>query len=172
MKLSRSLALAVLAFGALLATTAHQVAASPPEIQVVNVDDTYVAPGLTRDCGFVVMRNDLGTIRIATFYRDGQPVREVDHYNINHCFTAHGHTIQARDHGLDSTEFHSDGSATLRTIGLAMFVLPGYGPVEGFAGNFVVEVDPYGNETVVHEAGQNHPLSPETHAILCGALAP
>jgi hypothetical protein len=172
MRTVRVLAASVLVLVAVVAAGPGPAAASPPDRQLITIDTTGPAPGLTRVCEFPVTRHDVGTIRVHSFYRNGELVRLVENYNIATDWTAYGHTISGRTGGVDVTAYNPDGSYSLMIGGPTDHItIPGYGYILGLVGNMLVEVDSAGNETITRDVGHPQYLL-ENYQTVCAALAP
>jgi hypothetical protein len=144
--------------------------ASGPTIQVVQIDQTVVAPAATQTCGFTILRHDVGTVRFIIHYDGaGNPVREVDVYHLNETFIANGLSITGRNMGPDNITYNTDGSTTILSAGPQAWTISlGGGPVWGTAGSVVTNVDASGNETTVRESGPDYTFD----TALCAALTP
>lgn len=173
MKSIRVIAILMVSLAALLTgVTAQPVGATPPEVQLINIDETWTAPGLTRICGFTVTRHDQGTARVHSFYRDGQLIRDVENDHLVTDFSANGHAVTGRTGGSAIERYNPDGSYSVMFTGPGdHIVVPGYGYVLGFVGNTLIEVDANGNETVIRDAGNNQ-VTLDAYQAVCSALAP
>jgi hypothetical protein len=152
----------------LVAGTGGRALASPPDIQVINVDETFPAVGITRFCGFPVLRHDQLTIRAITFYnQNGVPRRELDLLSGTATFTANGKSVVGMQQGIESYTFNPDGTTTALITGPRMVVLPGVGPVFGFTGTTRLVFDADGNLISFEGTGPSF-----TNPAVCSALAP
>lgn len=169
MKTTRLLFAAVISSILLLvAGTGGSVLASPPDIQVINVDETFPAGGMSAFCGFQVMRHDQLTIRVITHYdRNGNPTKELDHLNGTATFTANGNSVVGQQHGIESYTFNPDGTTSVLVTGPRMVVLPGHGPVWGSTGTARLVFDADGNVISFESTG---PVFSDP--AVCAALAP
>jgi hypothetical protein len=148
--------------------------ATPPTIQDITINHTFLAPRLTAACGFPVQRHDEGTLRVITrFDQNGNPIRELDQYHFTLYVSANGHTLTALDRETHRLTFHADGSMTFQDAGPGagpgpLLTLPGHGVVFAAVGGLVIEISPSGEETTVRESGLNIFNTP----VVCAALSP
>lgn len=167
-KVVKALLLAIALVTALCAWGAPRAFANPPDIQVINVDETFPAVGITRFCGFPVTRHDELTIRVITNYnQNGDPTRELDLLNGTSTFTANGKTVVGQQHGIESYTFNPDGTTTVLITGPRMVILPGYGPVFGYTGTTRIVFDADGNVISFEGTGPSF-----SDPAICSALAP
>lgn len=169
MKMTRLLFAGVIStFLLLVAGTGGSALASPPDIQVINVDETFPAGSLSNFCGFPVLRHDQVRVRIITHYdQSGNPIREMDLDHGTVSFTANGHTVSGTLHGFDSVTFNPDGTSVFFSAGPLLVVLPGVGPVWGANGTFRITYDQDGN---LISFEHNGPFFRDP--AICAALAP
>jgi hypothetical protein len=60
--------LVLLSLAALPLTVAAAAAADPPDRTIITVNQTALAVGMTRRCGFPIYRADIGTFKVMDFY--------------------------------------------------------------------------------------------------------
>jgi hypothetical protein len=166
--------LAVALVALLAAGPIPKALANPPDIQVVQYDETFQSPYWTGQCGFPVNRHNVGTLRISQYFdQGGNRVREIDAFNETGTISAHGISLTGRSHGPVVDTWHPDGSVTVLYTGInglasGLVVIPGNGIIHGTAGSTFIEIDAGGNVTQVRESGLNI-VNP---AAVCAALTP
>jgi hypothetical protein len=148
---------------------ARAALATPPTITELHVELTDIAPRVTSECGFTVMRSDDYYLRILTFYdQNGIATRELDLVHGTATFSANGKTVTGIYRGFDRYVFHEDGSLTRLSVAPSvMVVLPGVGPVWGQTGLMEIEYDSVGNILSVRRSGPDF-----FAADMCRALEP
>lgn len=119
--------------------------ADQPSIQRISFDSgQYVAPNLTRACGFTVMREDIVNVTIFT-YPDGTE-KDVWTGPSYTTWTGPGGSYTADVHGHITITPNPDGTTTVIEVGdNYLLTLPGDGVVRGSAGRQVDVFDQSGN---------------------------
>jgi hypothetical protein len=142
--------------------------ASPPDISESPVNETRDAFLATRTCGFQVLVQREGTIRLITRYDEsGNPVKEVGVLHVEDTFMANGRSITGFERYIIHTTYNADGSLDVLYAGPDRWVVqPGGGPVWGTAGSATIHISPEGEVTTIRESGPSRDFSPE----LCAAL--
>lgn len=148
---------------------AGPVSAGKPEQVIETVDDSFVDPFLSAECGVEVNVRATGHVTLRLFTdADGNPVRELNNYAIDVVFSSVNGEIHAKDVGADRFTYLDDGGFSLVIIGsVQSFSVPGQGRVYADVGRVMIEVDAAGNETFTPLGGQHD--SGQTEAI-CGVL--
>lgn len=151
---------------------------------VIDIDDTFLAPNLTRRCGFDVWAQFVGTITTSV-RRDGVLIERV---NLRRIFTGPGGSLTVVDVGVNKiTETISpDGTTVVLTITAAGSlpyhqVVPGQGSVGNNSGREVLQITLEWDEAageyvevdfqVLFDAGPNDELTDEDFALICEQLA-
>jgi hypothetical protein len=150
---------------------------------VTYIDDTFLAPNLTAQCGFDVWAHFVGTIR-SSVRKDGVLIERI---NLRRIFTGPGGSLTVVDTGVDKiTETISpDGTTIVITItsnGSLPYhtVVPGHGTVANNAGHEVIQItlewDEAAGEYVefdfqfLADAGPNDDFSDADYVVICAAL--
>lgn len=112
--------------GALLVVVlgATAAAAQPPEREVIPIDETFVDPFLSGECGVEVTVTLTGRVTAFTF-PDGQVLQELFTVNFEVVATAGDNQIRARNVGADLIRVAPDGTAILTTTGQVPFEFTG-----------------------------------------------
>ena len=151
---------------------------------VIYIDDTFLAPNLTLQCGFDVWAHFVGTITTSV-RRDGVVI---DRVNLRRIFTGPGGSLTVVDVGVDKiTETISpDGTTVVITVtasGSLPYhqVVPGHGSVGNNSGHEILQVTLEWNEAtgeyvevdfqVLFDAGPNDELTDADFAVICAELA-
>ncbi len=184
----RLLAMVLLAGLAPLMTAPGLVGAAPGpnsnKPTVTYIDDTFLAPNLTRQCGFDVWAHFVGTIT-SSVRRDGVLIERV---NLRRIFAGPGGSLTVVDVGVDKlTETISpDGTTVVITIATTgslpyHFVVPGHGSVVNNAGHELLQITLEWDEAageyvevdfqVLFDAGPNDGVTAADNAVICAALA-
>jgi hypothetical protein len=143
--------------------------AAKPVIETVPIDETNVIT-----CqGFVVNESVEGTIKIRSFFEDGEIAREIISFSLVHTFTNPdtGESVSSPDVGIDFVRIAEDGSVTVMIIGIVgRFTVPGEGLIAADLGRIVLFFEGPEDEEpdVIFEAGKHTDLT----AAVCEALAP
>lgn len=151
-----------------LALAASAIAAKPV-IETVPVDETNVI-----NCkGFEVNESVEGTIKIRSFFENGEIVREIVTFSLVHTFTNPdtGESVSSPDVGVDFVRIAEDGSVTVMIIGIVgRFTVPGEGLIVADIGRVVLFFEGPEDEEpdVLFDAGKHQDLT----AAVCKALAP
>jgi len=151
--------------------SARSAYATPPDVQVIEIDSAFRAGQLTRACGFDVQRHEQGTLTLRSFYdQNGSLKRELSHYDVETTFTANGKSLRSVGrHETANTTYNEDGSMTLLLAGPTyLTTLPGEGVVWGGTGSVEIWISPDGEEVTIRESG---PIFLEADEV-CSALAP
>ena len=151
---------------------------------VVQVDDFFLAPNLTFQCGFDVWAHFVGTIT-TSMQGNGVLVNKV---HLNRTFIGPGGTLTAIDRGTEKiTEtISADGLTivlTITTTGSLPYhtVVPGHGSVANNSGHEIIQITLQWDEVlgefvevdfqVLFDSGPNDDLSDEDWAAICNYLA-
>ena len=168
----------------LLASPGTVGAQSDPNRPIVfPVDETFLAPNLTRQCGFDVMTHLVGTIT-AKVLPTG--VR-IEHARLEYVFTGPGgsHTVNRIENLKITTTTSPDGTLveTVTFTGRLGFpqVVPGTGSIGNNSGREVVQITYQYDEDLgeyvevdfqaLFDAGPNDELTDEDFALICEQLA-
>jgi hypothetical protein len=160
-------------------------AAAPPEekFNIIEVDDEFVAPRLTAECGFTVMVTDVGTIKESGFVDEaGNFVVTQASFHITRTFIGPtGASLSVPIVGVDKIVENPDGTVTVTSTGINALrqVVPGEGLVLADIGRVVTTFtfDPETGEEVEavtdFEAGQRPEDfdQAEAFAAVCAYLA-
>jgi hypothetical protein len=117
---------------------ATAAAAQKPERVVIQVDETFVDPDLSEECGVEVTVTQTGRITMFTF-PDGSVLQNLNTINLEVVFTAGDNQIRTRDVGIDQVRVAPDGTLILSIVGQVPL---------GFTG--VLKINPE-TEEVLHE---------------------
>ena len=151
---------------------------------VMYIDDTFLAPNLTLQCGFDVWAQFVGTIRTSV-QRNGVLLERV---NLRRIFTGPGGSLTVVDVGVNKvTETISpDGTTvviTITTTGSLPYhqVVPGHGSVSNNSGHEILQITLEWDEAageyvevdfqVLFDAGPNDELDDADFAVICAELA-
>jgi hypothetical protein len=141
-------------------------AAAPPEekFNLVGVDDEFVDPFLTEQCGFTVLHTVVGTVKESGFVDEtGTFVVTQARFRLQHTLVGPtGATLTYPDVGVDKVAYNPDGTHTVTSAGILglRVVVPGEGLVIANVGRLVTTLtfDPETGEVVGavtdFEAGQ------------------
>jgi hypothetical protein len=165
----------------MVALPVGQAAASVPtgKPTTILVDDTFVAPNLTANCGFEVIAHFHGTIRVT---EDPETGAFFVRYAIKRDFIGPGASLSSPDVGLDRLVSQTiDGDILVLVIASSgnlpyQVAIPGYGIVASNTGLQVVEITidmSTGEEldfVFLTDVGLNIEITPEGFAILCDYL--
>jgi hypothetical protein len=104
--------------GALLVVVlgATAAAAQAPEKEVIQVNETFVDPLLSEECGVEVTVTQTGRVTIFAF-PDGRVVESLTTLNLALVFSAGDNQIRARDVGIDQVRVQPDGTVILSIVG-------------------------------------------------------
>ena len=153
---------------ALALALAGAAVAAKPVIATIPIDETNVI----RCQGFQLEESVQGSIKVRSFFQNGQIVREVQSISLMHTVTnEEGESVSTPDVGVDFVRINSDGSATVAVIGLvSRLTVPGEGLIAADVGRSVLFFEsPTDQEPdVLFQAGKHDDLT----AALCEALAP
>ena len=136
--MAHRLPLAVAAAAAVVIGGAAPATAAPPTVERIPVDDTFVDPFLSEECGVEVVTTARGSITIKTFDREKGPV-ELRNVNVGFTATADGRTFRFRDVGSDLTRITPDGTAVLRVSGQVPFAFAGVLKIDLETGEAILE---------------------------------
>jgi hypothetical protein len=112
---------------------------APPEIERIDVDDTFVDEFLSEACGVTVTTTARGHIIVRTFSGEGTGVVEVGTINIGLTATAGDRTFRFRDVGVDLTRIEPDGTAVLQIVGQVPFDFAGVLKIDLETGEVILE---------------------------------
>lgn len=174
---------ALVAITSLVAAPLAPAAAQNPNKPVVEyVDDTFLAPNLTRICGFYVWANVSGTVT----YHIKPDGTELAHIRFQHTFTGSGGSVSVNrvENVKYALTILEDGTEIedLTVAGQLMYhmVLPGHGSIANNSGREVLQLtwqwdEVHGwnliDEQVFFDAGPNDGFSEADFAIICALLA-
>jgi len=150
---------------------------------VIYIDDTFLAPNLTSQCGFDVWAHFVGTITTSV-RRDGLLI---DRVNLRRIFTGPGGSLTVVDVGVNKiTEtISADGTTVVITVTAAGSlpyhqVVPGHGSVVNNSGREIVQITLEWDEAageyvevdfqVLSDSGPNDELSAADYALICEQL--
>ena len=104
--------------GALLVVVlgATGAAAQAPEREVIPIDETFVDPFLSEECGVEVTVTQTGRVTVFTF-PDGRVLQSLTTLNIAVVLTAGDNQIRIRDVGIDQVRVQPDGTVILSIVG-------------------------------------------------------
>jgi hypothetical protein len=165
-----------------LALTVGQAAASVPTGKPITIpiDDTFVAPRLTANCGFEVTQHITGTIRVTEDPDTGAFLTRIA---LKRTFSGPGGSLTFPDVGLDKLLSRTiDGDILVDVIASSgvlpfRFVIPGHGIIAANIGRDVVSITvdlSTGEEldfVILEDAGLNLEFTDEDVAIICDYLA-
>jgi hypothetical protein len=151
---------------------------------VISIDDTFLAPNLTAQCGFDVWAHFVGTITTSVQHNGVL----IERYNLRRIFTGPGGSLTVVDVGVDKiTETISpDGTTVVITIASTgslpyHTVVPGHGSVVNNAGHEILQIILAWDEAageyvevdyqVLFDAGPNDEPDDADTAVICAALA-
>jgi hypothetical protein len=151
---------------------------------VIYIDNAFLAPNLTVQCGFDVWAHFVGTITTSV-QRKGVLMERV---NLRRIFTGPGGSLTVVDVGVDkSTETISPDGTTvvisITTTGSLPYhtVVPGHGSVANNAGHEILQITLEWDEAageyvevdfqVLFDAGPNDELGDADYAVICAQLA-
>jgi hypothetical protein len=166
----------------MLALAVGQAAASVPTGKPITIpiDDTFVAPNLTANCGFEVTLHEYGTIRVTEDPETGAFLARVA---LKRTFSGPGGSLTFPVVGLDKLLSRTiDGNILVDVVASSgvnavRWVIPGHGIVVANIGRDVVRITvdlSTGEEldfVVLEDAGLNLDLTDEALAIICDYLA-
>ena len=115
--------LAVLGALSVVVLGATAAAAQAPEKEVIQVDDTFIDPGLSEECGVEVTIHITG--RVTIFSHDGVVLQHLTTLNFAGVATAGDNQLRFRDVGADQTRVQPDGTVILSIIGQVPFDFTG-----------------------------------------------
>jgi hypothetical protein len=155
---------------------------SPNKPVVIPIDDTFVAPNLTAQCGFEVWAHVSGTITVKVLPNG----IELDHARLTYDFTGPGGATST--HRVENQKY----SATLSPDGTLVesitatgelayhAIVPGSGSLGNNSGREVVQLtwqydESVGDyvlvdEQVFFDSGPNDEVTADDYAIICGVL--
>jgi hypothetical protein len=177
--LSRRTAVALAALALLFAAPGGMLAAPPPDrLQVIPVDDSFTDEFLTDACGFAVIHDVIGTIRVSVDTRGLFLARSA----LTHTLTGPGGSLSFPDVGIDKQlAVADDGVNHVETVmatgvlGLRI-VIPGQGVVAANTGRevriftFDVATGELTDVQVDVDSGLDKPLAGAALAAVCAAL--
>ena len=138
--------------------------AADPSIQFVQVNFGHVAANISAVCGFDVVVQDQGTIRIATYFDNaGNPTRlSMNFSNFKITFSGNGHAVTSPSPDPILVDL-TTGASSVHGLQLAIHV-PGGGMFGIQTGSVVLDA----SGSVVFQVGQ---VITDTPAAVCAALA-
>ena len=167
----------IVVLGTMLAAP-RGVVAAPPEVFPVN--DEFVAPFLTEQCGFEVLRRETGTIRVT---RDADGNVLLARINVKITLIGPGGTLTYPDVGIDKLlAVEENGTTRIETVmatgilGIRV-VVPGEGVVVANVGREIrtITFDTVTGEfisfDVSEDSGLNLAFDDDAIATICAALA-
>jgi hypothetical protein len=121
---------------------AAPVSAGKPQIERVNVDDTFVDEFLSEACGTEVTFHATGHITFRLFAdAAGNPIRELNNYALTAVYSSENGAVRAKDVGVDRITYLPDGSLLQFIIGnVQSFSIPGQGRVYQDVGRTMVVI--------------------------------
>ena len=151
---------------------------------VIYIDDTFLAPNLTFQCGFDVWAHFVGTVTTSV-RRDGVLIERV---NLRRIFTGPGGSLTAVDTGVNKiTETISPDETTvvitITSTGSLPYhiVVPGHGSVSNNSGREVIQITLEWDEAtgeyvevdfqVLFDKGPNDEATDADFAVICDELA-
>jgi hypothetical protein len=152
---------------------------------VLSIDDLFLAPNLTDNCGFDVWAHFVGTIK-TSWRRSGI---QVDQYHIERTYTGpSGNSLRQMDTGPSTiSEWVSeDGQTIVLSITNSgqiphHMVVPGYGSIANNSGHEVLQITLQWDATVggyvevdfqvLLDAGQSDDLTADEWTAVCNYLA-
>jgi hypothetical protein len=114
----------LLALCTVAAVFAFPVYASPPDVNVFKVDDTFTVPA-GDFCSFPIVVHSTGKFRVAVYFNKDGSVRQVSQNpSLVDVLTnpLSGSTITSADRGLDKLVFNSDGTVFQLSTGVHLKV--------------------------------------------------
>jgi hypothetical protein len=125
--------------GALLVVVlgATAAAAQAPVKEVIQVDETFVDPFLTAECGVEVTVTLSG--RVTVFTHDGVVLQEHTTLNVSIVATAGDNQARFRDVGADQVRVQPDGTVILSIIGQVPFGFTGVLKINLETGEVILE---------------------------------
>ena len=152
----------ILALSLAIAVPAH---AMEPSFWEDSWDDTW---DVENPCGFSIVAHEVATARNKVFFdNEGVPIRFIASYpNFKQTWSANGKSLNVKVSGPIHVEILSVGTdEILMMVGpLGLMTVPGYGNVQGFAGNFTFRFQVIDGEweiTEVYKVAGN--LNPENN---------
>lgn len=166
----------------MLALPVGHVAASVPtgKPTTIPIDDTFVAPNLTANCGFEVIAHFHGTIRVT---EDPETGAFLVRYAIKRDFIGLGASLTSPEVGLDRLVSQTiDGDILVLVIASSgvlphHLTVPGYGVIDANTGHQIVEITidlSTGEEldfVFLKDVGLTIKVTAEEFAIICDYLA-
>jgi hypothetical protein len=155
--------LVVAAAAALVAGFPPAVAAQPPTVELVPVNDVQVLAGADSPCPFDITFTGTGTVKLTTFYdSNGTPIRQSVHGALTHTIFSAWHTLVSN--GPAPVHIDLSSGEMVDTGKEFAFHVPGDGILLGQSGRLTVAAD-------------GRQLSFVGHSVLdapalCAALAP
>lgn len=166
----KALAFAVSLIAVLTAIPVSQAHAAQPSMQVIPINDSFIAPYASSFCGFDILRTDTGRLTITTWYdENGNISRQLVTVSVHTTFSANGQTLTGITALQGTITNYPDGSMTVQTTGPSVFThAPGQGTVWGYTGNQTFYISPTGDATLLRDYHNNQLDNP----AFCAALAP
>jgi hypothetical protein len=112
---------------------------APPNIERIEVDETFTDEFLSEACGVEVTSHIEGIVIERTFSGDGTGVSQVNTLNIGVTATAGDRTFRFRDVGGDLTRIEPDGTAVLYITGQVPFFFAGVLKIDLETGEAILE---------------------------------
>jgi hypothetical protein len=131
--------LAVLGALSVVVLGAPAAAAQAPEKEVIQVDDTFVDPGLSEECGVEVTIHITGRVTLFAFPDEEKVLQSLTTLNFAGVATAGDNQLRFRDVGADQTRVQPDGTLILSIIGQVPFGFTGVLKINLDTGEFILE---------------------------------
>jgi hypothetical protein len=128
------------ALGALLVVVlgATAAAAQAPEKEVIPIDEMFVDPFLSEECGVEVTVTETGRVTVFTF-PDGTVLQSLTTLNVEVVLTAGDNQIWIRDVGIDQVRVQPDGTVILSIVGQVPLGFTGVMKIDLETGEVILE---------------------------------
>ncbi len=128
------------ALGALLVVVlgATAAAAQAPEKEVIPIDEMFVDPFLSEECGVEVTVTETGRVTVFTF-PDGTVLQSLTTLNVEVVLTAGDNQIRIRDVGIDQVRVQPDGTVILSIVGQVPLGFTGVMKIDLETGEVILE---------------------------------
>jgi hypothetical protein len=129
-----------------------------PEIERIEIDETFVDDFLSEECGVAVTTTVSGFVILRVFPDEGTGVAALNTISLGLSATAGDRTFRFRDVGADLLRIEPDGTVVLSIIGQVPFA---------FAG--VLKIDPETEEVILEPKDRSEAQLAKACAVLAGA---